>query len=102
VLRRDVIFVAVEHGQRAGYVALHREEDGSIVVEQLLVAPGHEGRGIGHRLLAYAEGYAIAERARSLQIIVEEGNEKARSFYQRSGFVSVEAERFELILPMAD
>jgi ribosomal protein S18 acetylase RimI-like enzyme len=102
VLRRDVIFVAREHGQPAGYVAMHREEDGPIVVEQLFVAPGHEQRGIGHRLLAYAEGYAIAEQARSLQIVVEEGNEKARSFYRRSGFVPVEPELFELILPVAD
>ena len=102
VLRRDVIFVALEHGQPAGYVALRRGEDGPIVVEQLFVAPGHERRGIGHRLLAYAEGYAIAERARSLQIVVEEGNEKARSFYRRSGFVPVEPDVFELILPMAN
>ena len=68
VLRRDVTFVAREHGQPAGYVALRRKEGGAIVVEQLFVAPGHERRGIGHRLLAYAEGYAIAERAQSLQI----------------------------------
>lgn len=102
VLRRDVIFVALEHGQHAGYVALRRQEDGPILVEQLFVAPGHERRGIGHRLLAYAEGYAIAERARSLQIVVEESNEKARNFYRRSGFVSIEPELFELILPMAD
>jgi ribosomal protein S18 acetylase RimI-like enzyme len=34
-------------------------------------------RGIGHRLLAYAEGYTFAERAQSLQIVVEEGNEQA-------------------------
>ena len=102
VLRRDVIFVAREQGQPAGYVALRGEEGGPIVVEQLFVAPGHERRGIGHRLLAYAEGYAIAVRARSLQIVVEEDNEKARSFYRRSGFISVEPELFELILPMTD
>lgn len=60
MLKRSVIFVAREEGQRAGYVALRREEGGAIVVEQLFVAPGHEQRGIGHRLLAYAEGYAIA------------------------------------------
>ena len=102
VLRRDVVFVAREHGQLGGYVALCRQEGGLIVVEQLFVAPGHERRGIGHRLLAYAEGYAIAERARSLQIVVEEANVQARSFYRRSGFVPVEAELFELILPMAD
>ena len=72
------------------------------MVEQLFVAPGHERRGIGHRLLAYAEGYAIAERAQSLQIIVEKGNQQARSFYRRSGFVPVEPELFELVLPRAD
>ena len=102
VLQGDLVFVAREQGQPAGYVALRREDDGPVVVEQLFVAPGHERRGIGRRLLAYAEGYAIAERARSLRIVVETGNEKARSFYRRSGFVPVEPELFELILPMAD
>jgi ribosomal protein S18 acetylase RimI-like enzyme len=102
VLRRDVTFVAREQGQPAGYVALRRKQGGAIVVEQLFVAPGHERRGIGHRLLAYAEGYAIAERARSLQIVVEEGNQQARSFYRRSGFVPVDPELFELVLPRAD
>jgi ribosomal protein S18 acetylase RimI-like enzyme len=102
VLRRDVAFVAREQGQPAGYVALRVKENGAIVIEQLFVAPGHEGRGIGHRLLAYAEGYAIAERAHSLQIVVEEGNQRARSFYRRSGFVPVEPELLELVLPRAD
>jgi len=62
VLRGDLVFVAREQGQPAGYVALHRAEDGAILIEQLFVAPGHERRGIGHRLLAHAEGYAIAQR----------------------------------------
>jgi ribosomal protein S18 acetylase RimI-like enzyme len=78
---------------------LHRVEGEVIVVDQLFVAPGHERRGIGHRLLAYAEGFAIAERARSLRIVVEERNQPARNFYRRSGFVPVEPELFELTLP---
>jgi len=102
VLRREVTFVAREQGQPAGYVALRRKDAGAIVIEQLFVAPGHEQRGIGHRLLAHAEGYAIAERAQSLQIVVEESNQRARSFYRRSGFVPVEAELFELVLPRGD
>jgi ribosomal protein S18 acetylase RimI-like enzyme len=102
VLRRDVTFVAREQGQPAGYVALHGKEGGAIVIEQLFVAPGHERRGIGRRLLAYAEGYAIAERAQSLQIVVEESNRQARGFYRRSGFVPVEPELLELVLPRAD
>ena len=102
VLRSDVTFVAREQGQPAGYVAMRRKEGEAIVVEQLFVAPGHGQRGIGHRLLAYAEGYAIAEHAHSLQIVVEENNRQARSFYRRSGFVPVEPELLELVLPRAD
>jgi ribosomal protein S18 acetylase RimI-like enzyme len=102
VLKHDVIFVAREKGRPAGYVALRRDEGGVIVVEQLFVAPGYEGRGIGHQLLAYAEGYAIAERARSLRIVVEDANQQAQSFYRRSGFVPIEPELFELSLPRAD
>lgn len=110
VLEHDVIFVArekgqpagYEKGQPAGYVALRRDEGGVIVVEQLFVAPAHERRGIGHQLLAYAEGYAIADRARSLRIVVEDNNQQAQSFYRRSGFVPIEPELLELILPRVD
>ncbi len=101
VLHGDVVFVARERGQVAGFVALCAEQAGAIVIEQMFVAPGHERRGVGHSLLAYAEGYAIAERARSLQIVVEEDNQPARNFYRRSGFLPVDAEPelFELVLP---
>jgi len=37
-----------------------------------------------------------------LQIVVEEENAQARSFYRRSGFVPVERELFERVLPSAD
>jgi ribosomal protein S18 acetylase RimI-like enzyme len=100
-LAADVVFVARERGQPAGYVALSSEDDGAIVVEQLFVAPGHECRGIGRSLLAYAEGYAIAQRAQTLRIVVERDNRPARAFYHRSGFVPVGAELFELVLPYA-
>ena len=99
VLNGDVVFVAREDNKPAGYVALRHDDEGVVVVEQLFVTPGHEQRGIGHRLLAYAEGYAIAERAQSLHVVVEESNQPARSFYKRSGFVPVEPELFERILP---
>lgn len=98
-LRNDLLFMAREEGEPAGYVALRHEPDGSVVVEQLLVVPGHEQRGIGHRLLDYAEGYAIAVRAPVLRIVVERDNARARSFYRREGFVPVQPEIFERVLP---
>jgi ribosomal protein S18 acetylase RimI-like enzyme len=45
------------------------------------------------------EGYAIAERATALRIVVERDNMSARDFYQRAGFVSVDTEIFERSLP---
>jgi ribosomal protein S18 acetylase RimI-like enzyme len=98
-LARDLLFLAREAGEAAGYVALRHEPDGAFVIEQLFVVPGHERRGVGHRLLDYAEGYAIAERAPALRIVVEQDNTPARDFYQREGFVPVDAEIFERRLP---
>jgi ribosomal protein S18 acetylase RimI-like enzyme len=98
-LARDLLFLAEEDGEPAGYVALRHEPDGAIVVEQLLVVPGHERRGVGHRLLAYVEGYAIAERALALRIVVEQDNAPARDFYRRAGFVPVDTEVVERSLP---
>jgi ribosomal protein S18 acetylase RimI-like enzyme len=97
-LSRDVVFVAHEGDELAGYIALRRHDE-RMVVEQVLVAPGHEQRGIAHRMLEHAEGYAIAARARSLDIVVEADNWRARSFYRRLGYVPVQAEVLELTLP---
>ena len=98
-LADDLLFLARDEGDPAGYVALRREADGALLIEQLFIVPGHERRGIGHRLLDYAEGYAIAERAPALRIVVESDNLPARDFYQRAGFVPVEPELFERSLP---
>ena len=96
-LHHDLVFVARDDGP-AGYVALRSESGICVVVDQLLVAPGHERMGVGHRLLEYAEQYAIERRASVLRIAVESDNSAARSFYRRAGFVPVERELFELDL----
>jgi ribosomal protein S18 acetylase RimI-like enzyme len=98
-LAHDVVFVAREQGEVAGYVALFVSPGEQVIAEQVFVAPGHEHRGIGHRLLAYAEGYAIAKRARTLCIVVEQDNWRARAFYSRLGFVPVQTDLVELVLP---
>jgi ribosomal protein S18 acetylase RimI-like enzyme len=98
-LAEDVVFVAREGGLQAGYVALCRNADEGLVIEQLLVAPGHQGRGVGRRLLAHAEGYAIAQGAPSLLVVAEPDNHAARGFYLRSGFVPIGGDLLELVLP---
>jgi len=98
-LADDVVFVARELEALAGYVALRREGERSLLIEQLLVAPGHEGHGVGRRLLAYAEGYAVAERLPALRVVVEASNVRAREVYRRLGFLPRGGEIFERTLP---
>jgi ribosomal protein S18 acetylase RimI-like enzyme len=98
-LTDDVVFVAREDGVQAGYVAIAQNAGEGLVIEQLLVVPGHEHRGVGRRLLAHAEGYAIAQDAPCLLIVAEPDNHAARGFYRRFGFVPVARELLELVLP---
>ncbi len=97
-LERDTVFVAELHGEPAGYVAIE-ESDATLRIEQLCVHPAHEEEGIGHQLLAWAEGYAISSGAARLEIVVEEGNERAAAFYRGRGFVPAGPDLLELVLP---
>lgn len=96
-LVHDRVFIARDD-RPAGYVAVRGDGGTGVVVDQLLVAVGHEGMGVGRRLLAHAEEYAIDQHAEVVRIVVERDNPAARSFYVRAGFVPVGPELFELDL----
>ena len=98
VLRHETVFVAEVEGGAAGYVALDQHEQ-LVRVDQLFVSPEHEAEGVGRQLLEFAEGYAIWRGAQSLQVVVEEDNQRAVAFYRGRGFVPVEPNLLELVLP---
>jgi ribosomal protein S18 acetylase RimI-like enzyme len=98
VLEGETVFVAELDESPAGYVALEPEAD-VVRIDQLLVALEHEGQGVGHQLVEWAEGWAISRGARALRIVVEDDNARALEFYRRAGFVQVEPGLLELILP---
>jgi GNAT superfamily N-acetyltransferase len=99
VLERETVFVAEVEGVPAGYVALDEQEEAGVRVDQLFVSPEHEAEGVGRQLLEYAEGYAIWRGARSLRVVVAGGDRKAVAFYRGRGFVALEENLFELMLP---
>ncbi len=98
VLADETVFVAEVAGVPAGYVAM-RAEGTAVCVEQLFVSPEHEAEGVGTRLIEYAEGFAISERADTLQVVVEPDNSRAAEFYRGRGFVPAGDDRLELVLP---
>lgn len=98
VLEQETVFVADLEGAPAGYVALERAGD-AVRVDQLFVSPEHEAEGIGRQLLEYAEGFAISERALSLQVVVASDDRRASAFYRARGFVDAGENLLELVLP---
>ncbi|MGH6915841.1 MAG: GNAT family N-acetyltransferase [Geminicoccales bacterium] len=68
-------------GAVIGVVALGQE-----TVEQLYVAPGHTGAGIGGRLLELAK----ERRPAGLHLYTFQVNDGARRFYERHGFRVIE------------
>lgn len=98
VLEKDTVFVAELAGEAAGYVAVYREHD-RMLIEQLAVHPAHEEEAIEEQLVAWAEGYAIAEGARALQVVVQGDDDVAVEFYRSHGFARVAPDLLELVLP---
>jgi GNAT superfamily N-acetyltransferase len=98
VLERETVFVAEIEGAPAGYVALELS-DVAVRVDQLFVSPEHEAEGVGRQLLEFAEGYAIWQGAVSLQVVVEQGDDRAVTFYRGRGFTEAGGDLLELLLP---
>jgi GNAT superfamily N-acetyltransferase len=98
VLERETVFVAELEGEPAGYVAVQRVE-AAVRVDQLFVSPEHEAEGVGRQLLEHAEGYAIAEGAQTLQVVVSGGDRRATDFYRGRGFVPAGDDLLEIVLP---
>ena len=86
------VFVAEDaDGTPLGFIHLHadtehynREEHGH--VEDLIVAPAGEGRGVGRALLEKAEEWARSRGYRWLTLNVFAENLRAREVYKRLGY----------------
>jgi len=77
---REVWVAATPAGRVVAMMALSPD-----MLEQLYVAPGWTGRGIGSRLLSHAQ----ARRPGGLDLYTFQVNTGAQRFYERSGFVEV-------------
>jgi N-acetylglutamate synthase-like GNAT family acetyltransferase len=56
------------------------------VIENIVVAQSHRGRGIGCRLLAHIEQLATAQNCTKLMLLSNTARQDAHAFFQRCGF----------------
>jgi ribosomal protein S18 acetylase RimI-like enzyme len=74
------LFVVEDHGTIAAMLALHLP---SRYLDQLFVAPEHQGRSLGRKLLAFTRTQLPDE----IWLRCARKNEKAWRWYEREGFV---------------
>jgi ribosomal-protein-alanine N-acetyltransferase len=76
------------HGDLVGYfVAMVGVDEMHLL--NITVAPAWQGRGLGNEMLDALQDLARAQSLSSLWLEVRESNHRARSLYQRRGFIEV-------------
>ncbi len=84
-----LLFVAHAEDEPAGFILLQRRGvAGSPYVASIAVAERFRSGGIGSHLLAFAEDFFRAD-ARHIFLCVSSFNRRARSLYERLGYVAV-------------
>jgi len=78
------VVIAQQAGQDVGVLAMS-ESNQTAWIEQLYLAPGFTGQGIGPVLIAHA----LAQLPRPIHLWTFQQNLKARRFYENQGFVVI-------------
>ena len=99
---RSHVLVATESEMIVGLVMGTVDNGGEGEVDALYVAPDHQGRGVGRRLLAASFERLRAAGAENARVVVLAANAPARQFYEHLGGSeagSVELDEDDEVLP---
>ena len=80
------VWVAMADDVVAGYAVTRYPGDDGVLLENLAVAPGHQGRGIGRALIAHVEARATASGAAYVELFTHEAMTENRRLYARLGY----------------
>ena len=97
VLRDDDVTLAVDGEDLAGVLVLSRH-DGAFWIENVAVAPGYRGRGLGKRLLMRAEDAARVAGFDAISLFTHEQMTENQELYRRLGYVQFDHRGFRVFL----
>ncbi|HXS03586.1 MAG TPA: GNAT family N-acetyltransferase [Rhodanobacter sp.] len=88
----NFLFVAEDaDGERIGFIELQKTQDfftgrTNCHINNVVVAPRHEGRGVGKALMAHAEEWAREHHCALVTLAAFPGNERALALYASCGY----------------
>ncbi|MFJ9388452.1 GNAT family N-acetyltransferase [Nocardioides sp. NPDC101246] len=83
------VWVAMVDDDVAGYAVTRYPGDDGVLLEDLAVAPDHQGRGIGRALVAHVEARAVGRGAAYVELFTHEAMTKNRRLYARLGYEEI-------------
>jgi ribosomal protein S18 acetylase RimI-like enzyme len=89
LIASDGVYVLVSGAEVTGLLVL-KAQDLALFIEDVAVDPAVQGRGLGRRLMAFAEQYAREHGLRELRLYTNEVMVENLVFYQRLGFEEIE------------
>jgi dTDP-4-amino-4,6-dideoxy-D-galactose acyltransferase len=75
-----------EENKIVGLITIGRKKANIAEISLVAVCPGHQGKGIGSKLIRDAETYALNEGFDKLQVVTQQLNVNAMKLYQKNGF----------------
>jgi ribosomal protein S18 acetylase RimI-like enzyme len=84
-VRTHVIELAYVDGELAGLIEIIPAAD-HLLLENIAVAPVHQRKGIGHRLMAHVEAMARARGLRQVRLYTNKAFTTNLDFYQKLGY----------------
>lgn len=85
-----VVWVIEADNAFAGYLIAYEKTPGSLHVENVAVPPEHQGKGLGKRLLAFAEDLARMRGLPQIDLYTNEKMTENLSVYPHLGFIEVD------------
>jgi ribosomal protein S18 acetylase RimI-like enzyme len=85
LIRAGEVWVWDEGGEVLGVLVIRPAED-HLFVDNVAVAPGHQGRGLGRELLAFAEERAQREGLPEVRLYTNEKMHENLAVYAKVGF----------------
>jgi ribosomal protein S18 acetylase RimI-like enzyme len=85
VIRRHQVWIIEEDNALAAVLVLIPEKD-TLLIDNIAVDLSYQGRGLGRRLMAFAESEALRQGFSSLRLYTNEKMTKNIAFYDRLGY----------------
>lgn len=94
LVQQRLVYVIVDNGQIAGVLVIWPQGD-ALYIDNIAVHPNFQRRGMGDRLLKFAEAQARAVGLSRMRLLTNEKMESNQAYYRKHGYVETRRETGE-------